>query len=102
MLLKGGSMILLDLIHCLLLKCPESRRRLQFFIQNDAPLNSLEYSNASLKVKTLKGVGVCSFAHNTLGVEGCARALRWGLKQMTSESIIHSDVHKPNNKLVSA
>jgi hypothetical protein len=29
-------------------------------------------------------------------------ALAWGLGQMTSESIIHIDLHKPNNKLVNA
>ncbi len=28
--------------------------------------------------------------------------LRWGLGQMTSESIIHIDLHKLNNKLVNA
>jgi hypothetical protein len=26
-----------------------------------------------------QGVGVHSLVHNTLGVEGCARASRWGL-----------------------
>jgi hypothetical protein len=29
-------------------------------------------------------------------------ASEWGLKQVTSGSIIHIDLHKPNNKLVSA
>jgi hypothetical protein len=61
-------------------------------------------STLSPKVKTTKGkaVGVHSPAHNTLGVEGCARALEWGLGRLTSKSIIHTDLHKPNNKLVSA
>jgi hypothetical protein len=47
----------------------------------DAPPNSLIDSNASPKMKTTeKGVGVCSFACNTLGVEGCVGALGWGLR----------------------
>jgi hypothetical protein len=33
--------------------------------------------------------------------KGHAGALRWGLTQVTSESIIHTNLHKPNNKLVS-
>jgi hypothetical protein len=43
-----------------------------------------------------------SLARNTLGVEGRAGALKWGLGRMTSKSITHMDLHKPNNKLVSA
>jgi len=33
-------------------------------------------------VKTTEGegVGVCSLAHSTSGVEGCAGALKWGLR----------------------
>ncbi len=65
--------------------------------------HSLKNSNASLKVKTTeKGIGVCSIVCNTSGIEGCARAPGWGLKRMTSESIIHTNLHKPNNKLVNA
>jgi hypothetical protein len=45
---------------------------------------------------------VRSLARNTSGVEDHARALEWGLGQMISESIIHIDLHKPNNKLVNA
>jgi hypothetical protein len=41
-------------------------------------------------------------ACNTLGVKGRARALVWGLGQMTNGSIIHMNLHKPNNTLVSA
>ncbi len=41
-------------------------------------------------------------AHNTFGVEGRAGTPRWGLGRMTSNSIIHTYLHKPNNKLVSA
>jgi hypothetical protein len=37
-----------------------------------------------------------------LGVEGHAGAPGWGLGRVTSGSIIHMDLHKPNNKLVSA
>jgi hypothetical protein len=55
-------------------------------------------------MKTLEGlgVGVRSLVHNTLGVQGHAGALGWGRGQVTSESIIHMDLHKPNNKLASA
>jgi hypothetical protein len=34
--------------------------------------------------------------------EGCARAPKWGLGRLTSESIIHLDLYKPNNKLINA
>jgi hypothetical protein len=34
------------------------------------------------------------------GVEGHAKAPRWGLRRLTSKSITHTDLHKPNNKLV--
>jgi hypothetical protein len=37
-----------------------------------------------------------------LGVEGHVKTPRWGLGIMTSKSIIHTDLHKLNNKLVSA
>jgi hypothetical protein len=53
-------------------------------------------------MKTLEGVGVHYFVHNTLQVEGCAEILGWGLGRMTSESIIHIDLHKPKFKLVYA
>jgi hypothetical protein len=68
------------------------------------PLDSLMDLTASLKVKKAKGerVGACSLACNTLGVEGCAGTPRWGLGQVTSKSITHMDLHKPNNKLVNA
>jgi hypothetical protein len=45
---------------------------------------------------------MCSLVRNTLGAEGHARAPGWGLGQVTSRSIIHMDLHKPNNKLISA
>jgi len=61
-------------------------------------------STLSLKVKTMKReqVGVRSLARNTLGVEGCVGAPRWGIARLTSNSITHVDLHKPNNKLVNA
>jgi len=43
-----------------------------------------------------------SLARNTFGVEGHVRAPGWGLGRMTSNSITHTDLHKPNKKLVSA
>jgi hypothetical protein len=69
----------------------------------DAPPHSLKNSNVNLKVKTKKkGVGVCSLTCNISGVERCVGALGWGLRQVTSGSIIHTNLHIPNNKLVSA
>jgi hypothetical protein len=61
-------------------------------------------STTSPKVKTIEGeeVGACSLTCNTLEVEGGARALGWGLGRLTSKSIIHMDLHKPNNKLGNA
>jgi hypothetical protein len=54
-------------------------------------------------MKTLKtGIGVHSLVRNILGVEGRVEVPRWGLRQVTNESIIHIDLHKPNNKLVNA
>ncbi len=41
-------------------------------------------------------------ARNTSEVEEHARASGWGLGRVTSESIIHTDLHKPNNKMVNA
>ncbi len=61
-------------------------------------------SIANLKVKTIegKGIGAGSLARSTLGVEMHVGAPGWGLGRMTSKSITHMDLHKPNNKLVSA
>jgi len=55
-------------------------------------------------VKTIEGyeVGVRSIARNISGVKGCVGASGWGLERMMSGSIIHMDLHKPNNKLVNA
>jgi hypothetical protein len=70
----------------------------------DAPPHSLKDSNASSKAKITKEerIEVHSLIGNTLGVEGHARAPRCELGQMTSEPIIHANLHKPNNKLVNA
>jgi hypothetical protein len=70
----------------------------------DAHQSSLMDSIAGPKMKTTqgKGVGAHSLACSTLGVEGCVGAPWWGLGRLTSKLIIHIDLHKPNNKLVSA
>jgi hypothetical protein len=74
-----------------------------FRTEDDAPSHSLKDSNASLKVEIVKGkgVGVRPLVRSTLEVKGCAGAPRWGLRQMTSKLIIYTNLHKPNNKLVS-
>ncbi len=52
-------------------------------------------------MKTLKwGVRVCSLVRNTLGVKGRVGVPGWGLRWVINESIIHINLHKPNNKLV--
>jgi hypothetical protein len=67
-------------------------------------MSFLDGLTASPKVKTVaeEGIGVCSLARSTSTVEGCAGAPGWGLGRLTSNSINHTDLHKPNNKLVSA
>jgi hypothetical protein len=47
-------------------------------------------------------IRVRSLTRNISGVEGCVGVPGWGLGWMTSMSIIHTDLHKPNNKLVNA
>jgi len=49
-----------------------------------------------------KGIGACILAHSTSRVERYLGALGWGLRRLTSNSITHTDLHKSNNKLVSA
>jgi hypothetical protein len=69
------------------------------------PQNSLIDSNANPKMETIKEkkVRVRSLVRNILGGGGGrVGVLGWGLRQMTSESIIHIDVHKPNNKFINA
>jgi len=72
-------------------------------IQTDAPPSSLMDSIVSPKVKTTEGgVGAHSLACNTSGVEGHVGAPGWRLGRLTSKSITHMNLHKTNNKLVSA
>jgi hypothetical protein len=61
-------------------------------------------SVAHPKVKTMKGerVGARALAYNISGVKGCVGAPRWGLRRLTSNSITHTDLHKPNNEFVNA
>jgi hypothetical protein len=63
----------------------------------------LDKLNCKSKVKIVEGsrVGAHSLVRSTFGVEGHAKAPRWGLRKVTSNSIIHMDLHKPNDKLVS-
>jgi hypothetical protein len=69
---------------------------------NDAPPSSLMDSTTSPKAKiTERGVGACSLAHNISGVERRVRTLGWGLGRLTSKSITHMLLYKPNNMLVS-
>jgi len=72
--------------------------------QSDTPPSFLMDSTVSPKVNTMegKGVGVHSLVRHTSGVEGCVRALGWGLGRLTSKSITNMDLHQLNNKLVSA
>jgi hypothetical protein len=55
-------------------------------------------------VKTTKreGVGLNILIRSTSGVKGHFEALEWGLGLVISRPIIHMDMYKPNNKLVSA
>jgi hypothetical protein len=70
----------------------------------DAPPNSLKDSNASLKMKITEEekVGVHSLIRSTWGWKGHVGILGWGLRRVTSGSIFHMNLHKLNNKLVSA
>jgi hypothetical protein len=56
------------------------------------------------KVKTMKGerVGEPSLNCNISGVEGLVGALERGLERLISSSITHTNMYKPNNKLVNA
>jgi hypothetical protein len=70
----------------------------------DAPPSSLMDSPANPKMKIMKGneIGARSLVRNTLGVKGHVGTLRWELEKLTNKSITHTDLHKPNHKLVSA
>jgi hypothetical protein len=76
---------------------------LNFFVFDAFP-NSLIYSwivSLKLKRRKSKELGARSLAHNILGVEGHAGAPNETRKN-DKHLIIHIDLHKPNNKLVSA
>jgi hypothetical protein len=55
-----------------------------------------------VKIIEEEGVGVSFLACNISGVEGHVGTSRWGLGRMINGSIIHKNLHKPNNKLVNA
>jgi hypothetical protein len=55
-----------------------------------------------VKTTEREGVGAHYLVHNTSGVEGRVGVSGWGLERLTSKSIIHIDLHKPNNKLINA
>jgi hypothetical protein len=55
-----------------------------------------------MKIMEKKWLGGCSLIHNTSGVERHVEGLKLGQGRMTSESVIHVNLHKLNNKLVSA
>ncbi len=67
------------------------------------PPSSLMDSTVNPKMKTTEGerVGACPLACSTLGVERRVGAMGWGLGRLTSKSIIHTNLHKPNDKLLS-
>jgi hypothetical protein len=66
--------------------------------------SSLMDLTASPKVTTMEGKGVeaHSLVCSTLGVKGRVRAPGWRQGRLTSKSITYMNMHKPNNKLVSA
>jgi hypothetical protein len=61
-------------------------------------------STSNPKMKIIKGEGIKLrfLARSISGVEGRVGALRWGVGRLTSKSITHMDLHKPNNKLIGA
>jgi hypothetical protein len=69
----------------------------------DGPPSSLMDSTMNPKVKTSKGkgIGVCSLACNTSGVEGCVGASGWRLGRLTSKSIIYTNQTNQTNQTTS-
>jgi hypothetical protein len=65
----------------------------------DAPPNFLKDSNANIKMKTTKE-RVRVRSQHFGGKRGMLELRDAGLRQITNESIIHINLHKPNNKLV--
>ncbi len=70
----------------------------------DTPPSSLTDSIRNPKVKIVeeKIIRARSLVRNTSRVEGRVGALGWGLIRFTRNSIIHTDLYKPNHELVSA
>ncbi len=68
----------------------------------DCNVSSIPYYKRDFLDQKGKGVGARSLACSTSRVEGHAEAPRWGLRRLISKSITRMDLHKPNNKLVSA
>jgi hypothetical protein len=59
-------------------------------------------ANPNVKITEGERVGALSLVRNIWGVEGHVGAPGWGLGRLTNNFIIHKDLHKLNNKLVSA
>jgi hypothetical protein len=53
-----------------------------------------------VKITEEEEVEACSLNCSISRVKGRVGAPGWGLRLVTSGSIIHMDLHKPNNKLV--
>ncbi len=72
-------------------------------LTNSSP-SSLMDSIVNPKVKTTerKRVGSHSLARNTSRGKGACWSFEMGLGRLVSNSLTHMDLHKPNNKLVSA
>jgi len=58
-------------------------------------------ANPKMKTTKGKGVGACFLARNISGLEGCVEVSRWGLRRLINNLITHTNLHKPNNKLLS-
>jgi len=70
---------------------------------SDAPQSSLELKNESKgEDRGRRRSWARSLVCNTSGVEGCVGASGWGLRRLKNKSITNTDLHKPNNKLISA
>jgi hypothetical protein len=73
----------------------------QVYIWFTTPSSFMD-STTNPKVKTMEeGVGACFLACNILGVEGRVGTSGSRLGRLTKNSITNTDLHKPNNKLVS-
>jgi len=73
------------------------------FNQIDTPPSSLMDSTMNPKVKVAEGekVRARALACNISRVKGRARTPKWRLGRLTSKSITHTNLHKPNIKFVS-